>query len=104
MAKKKTKTEETETVGVQLEMLDVKPKNSKEITKAARLYKKYQADRQTALSREVEQKQKILELVKAEHLQPLESGKTTFKVDGMIISVTPRDELVTVKDATEPED
>ena len=94
MAKNKaTKTEEK---GEQLDLIDVKPENAEAIIAAARLYKKYQLARLTALGKETDQKQKVLELVKDAKLQPLEGGKIKFKYDGFIISVEPRDELVKV--------
>lgn len=91
----KTKINET---GEQLDLIDVAPKNAKAIVEAARLYKKFQATRLTALGKEIEQKHQVLTLVKVAKLQPLNGGKIRFKYDGVIISVTPRDELVTVKD------
>jgi len=97
---KKEKTETNES-GEQLDLIDVQPENAKTIVHAARLYKKFQAARLTALDKEVEQKRQVLELVKAAKLQPLDGGKIKFEYDGVIISITPRDELVTVKDKTE---
>jgi hypothetical protein len=84
--------------GGQLDLIDVAPKNAKEIKRAARAYKKAQAQRITWLEDEKKCKAKILELVMAAKLQPLEGGVIRFQVDGMIIAVTPRDELVQVKD------
>jgi hypothetical protein len=92
MAKKRTKPTE------QMDLIDVQPKNAKAIVAAARLYKKYQAARLAALEKEVAQKQEVLSLVKEAKLQPLEGGVIKFKVDGVTISVTPRDELVKVKE------
>ena len=82
-----------------MDLIDVSPKNAKPIIQAARLYKKYQAARQAALVKEIEQKQVILELVKKAELQTLAGGKIKFEHDGVTVSVTPRDELVSVKDA-----
>jgi hypothetical protein len=82
----------------QMDLLDVQPENAKPIVKAARVYKQLQAARQIALGKEVEQKQKVLKLVKDAKLQPLDGGVIKFKYDGVIISIKPRDELVTVKD------
>jgi len=59
-------------------LIDVTPKNIDEIMVAARLYKKHQKDRAD--------------------LQRLKGGKVKFAHDGFIISVTPRDELVQVKE------
>jgi len=85
----------------QLDLIDVKPENAKHIVNAARLYKQYQAARLAALKQEIDQKQTILALVKKAKLQPLEGGVIRFKVDGVTISVTPRDELVKVKEDTD---
>lgn len=99
----KTKETKTKGTGEQLDLIDVQPKNAKPIIQAARLYKEFQATRQAALVKEVEQKQRILELVKAAKLHPLDGGKIKFEYDNVMISITPRDELVTVKDKTESE-
>lgn len=100
MAGKKNKTKKN---GEQLALIDVQPENAEPIIQAARLYKKFQAARLTALNKEVAQKRKILELVKVADLQPLEGGKIKFEYDNVMVSITPRDELVTVKDKTESE-
>ena len=100
---KKTKKAKTDERGKQLDLIDTQPKNAKEIIAAARSYKKFQITRMAALRKEIEQKQKILTLVKAENLQTVTGGKIKFELDGMIISIVPRDELITVKETTEPE-
>ncbi len=94
---KENKTEE------QLDLIDVHPENAKAIVQAARLYKKFQAARSTALAKEVEQKQEVLRLVKEANLHPLDGGKIRFEYDNVLVSVTPRDELIKVKDKTESE-
>jgi hypothetical protein len=95
MAKKKTKSAE------QMDLIDVQPKNAKAIVAAARKYKEVQRDRLAVLAKEIEQKEKVLALVKEAKLQPLEGGVIKFKVDGVTISVTPRDELVKVKEESD---
>lgn len=100
MAKKKKKSSKIVT-GEQMDLLDVAPKNAKEIIAAARLYQKYQAARVKALAKEIEQKTLILELVKKADLQELGGGKIDFEVDGIRITITPRDELVKVTDANQ---
>ena len=92
-----------QTEGEQLDLIDVSPPNSKEIIKYARIYKKAQAERQEALAREVESKQKLLSLIKEAGLKPLENGVIRFRLDGYTITVKPRDELVRVKDDSEEE-
>ena len=89
------------TEGEQLDLIDIKPENAKEIIDAARIYKKAQTARLKALGEEVERKAEVLRLVKAADLQPLDGGKIKFKHDGFIISVTPRDELITVQEKEE---
>lgn len=100
MAKKETMKKEVEKTeeGEQLDLIDVSPENAKPIIAAARVYKKLVATRQNALDKEVKQKQKILGLIKEAKLTPLEDGTTKFRYDGVTISVTPRDELVKVKE------
>ena len=88
----------------QMDLIDVAPKNAKPIIAAARIYKKHQAARIAALTKEKEQKQKILALVKEANLTPLEGGKIRFTYDNVTISVTPRDELVQVKDVIDEEE
>jgi hypothetical protein len=84
-------------------LIDVQPENTKEIAKAARLYKEHQANRIAAFDKEVEAKQKLLQLVKEANLQPLEGGVIKFTCDGLTISVKPRDELITVKEQANKE-
>ncbi len=98
-----SKKKKTEQSGEQLDLIDVQSKNVKPIMLAARLYKGHQAARLAALATEIKQKQKVLELVKAAKLQPLEGGVIRFECDDMLITIKPRDELVQVKEKTESE-
>ena len=91
----------TQDVGEQLDLIDVKPKNAKAITTAAKLYRDFMAERQGYLAKEIEQKQIVLDLIKKSDLKPLADGKIKFVCDGLVITVTPRDELVQVKEAKE---
>lgn len=100
MAKKKGKES---TTGEQLDLIDVSPENSKKIVGVARRYKAAQAERTAALEREVGEKEKLLAMVKEAKLQPVD-GVIRFRVDGLLITVTPRDELVKVKDENEKEE
>jgi hypothetical protein len=104
MAKKKDSMEKEVEKGEQMDLIDVGPKNSKEIIKHARLYKSALAKRVDAFAEEVAQKQKLLELINAEHLQRLEDGKIKFRLDGFTITVTPRDELVKIKEDGDEKD
>ncbi len=97
MQKEVEKTEK----GEQYDLLDVSPENAMPIIAAARVYKKLVAARIATGVKEVEQKQKILSLIKGAKLQTLDGGKIKFKYDNVTVSVTPRDELVQVKDENE---
>jgi len=78
-------------------LIDVRPKNEKEIIAKAKAYKAVVAERQSLSQDEVQLKGELLELIKAADLQPMEDGKIRFTVDGFTIIVTPRDMLVQVK-------
>ncbi len=88
----------SQTTGEQLDLLDVQPKHLKKIIAHARNYRAAVQRRMAALEEEVAEKQALLELIKAENLQRLENGQIRFKLDGMLITVTPRDELIRVKE------
>jgi len=87
--------------GEQMDLIDVNPEHSKEIIKLARQYKKAQVTRVNALVEETKLKQQLLSLIKEEHLQRLEDGTIMFTIDSYKITVTPRDELIKVKDESE---
>ncbi len=90
--------------GEQEELFELHGENAKKIVEAAKLYKKHQKARLTAAGKEAEQKALILELVEQEDLQVLSGGKVKFTVDGMTITVTPRDKLVQVSEKAPPKD
>lgn len=97
MARKKTEE--------QLVLIDVGPENAKAIAKEARKYKSAQSTRIEALEQEMAAKIKLLALIKTSGIKPMEDGKIRCHCDGFTITVTPRDELVKVKeDAEEKED
>ena len=78
-------------------LLDVLPKNVGKIIEEATLYKKFQKARMSAGQKEKEQKQKVLDLIKAAKLQPIEGeNKIMFRHEGFKISVTFRDELLEI--------
>jgi hypothetical protein len=85
----------------QLELIDVGPENMEEIKPAAQLYQKAKMARIKATDREVKTKTALLKAVKAAKLGRLEDGSIRFRCDGMLISITPRDELVKVKEDEE---
>ncbi|MFH1281406.1 MAG: hypothetical protein ABIH91_01630 [Candidatus Omnitrophota bacterium] len=107
MAKKSSMQKEVEETeeGEQMALIDVGPENGPIIVAQARIYKKASKARQKALKNEVEQKKKLLALIKDAGLKPLDvSGVIRFRCNSVIISVTPRDELVRVKEEGQPEE
>ena len=93
----KTKNTDVE-VGEQLQLIDVLPKKAKPIIKQARIYKRFQLARKAALKAEVEQKQKVLNLVKAANIKSLKDGVIRFTCDDVTICITPRDELLQIRE------
>ena len=83
--------------GEQLDLIEVEPENAKQIARCARVYKKAQAVRLEALDEEVKNKKKLIALIHEADLQPV-NGKYKFRAGKMIITVTPCDERVGVKD------
>ena len=95
MAKKKTSE------GDQGYLIDIHPENKKEIIATAQSYKRAMSQRVKFLDEEKGFKTKLLGLIKEAGITPLEDGKIKFELDGFKISVTPRDELVQVKEIDE---
>lgn len=89
--------------GEQGTLIDTGPKESKKIIAAARKYKSVSAQRQALTAEEVAAKKDLLDLVKQENLQMVD-GKIQFEVDGLTITVTPRDELIRVKEKGDSEE
>jgi len=79
-------------------LIDIHPENSKAIIACARRYKKAQSIRLDSLAEEKKEKVKLLELIREADVKPLEDGKIKFRLDGLRISVTPRDELVQIRE------
>jgi hypothetical protein len=94
MAKTKKTTDEE-----QLDLIDVAPENARAFKRVARKYKAAQTERLAWLKKEKEHKDKILELTKEAKLKPNANGVIRFRLDGIQITITPRNELVNVKDA-----
>jgi len=99
MSKKENETTNVAS-GEQLDLINVAPENTKEIVACAKRYKNAHTERIDALQKETDEKERLLNLIKQAHIQTLEGGKIRFRVDGYLITVTPRDELVQVKDDT----
>ena len=89
------------TKGEQMDLIDVGPKHSKEIIACARIYKAIVTKRIKLTSAEVTAKIKLLDMVKAAKLKRLSDGTIKFKIDGITIKVTPRDELIQVTEDKE---
>ncbi len=87
----------------QMDLIDVRPKNEKAILAKAKEYKQFSAKRQEILAEEVAAKKELLKLIHDSGVKPLEDGKIRFTCDGFTITVTPRDELVRVKEAGDEE-
>lgn len=88
----------------QLELIETEPENKKEILRVARKYRRTQQERISALAVEIREKAKLLAVVRAAEIVPETDGSYRFNVDGLTITVTPRDELVKVKFPDEEED
>lgn len=94
MEKKKEKTE----VGEQMQLIDVSPKKAKPIIAAARILKKLQVARSSAQEKENSQKSKLLNLVEEANIQRLPDGKIKFTYDGVLLTITPKQESISVKE------
>ena len=95
---RKGKGAEVGSDGEQLYMLDVKHPAASKIKRIARAYKKVVRERVEMTGQEVELKRKLLEAVRETDIKPNADGVIEFKCDGVKVTVTPRDELVRVKD------
>lgn len=87
--------------GEQLDLIDVKPKNAKQIAACAHLYKAAQIKRLRALEEEVVHKETLLQLIEKSGVQRLADGIIKLECDKYKITVKPRDELITVKERKE---
>ena len=85
----------------QMDLIDTKPENAEEIVKTAKQYKEIVARRMKLTDKEVELKQRLLQLLEDGHVQRLEQGKRKLKVDGFIITTEPKEESVKVKEVDE---
>lgn len=102
--RKSTSETESEVTGEQMDLIDVAPQHLAEIKPIARKYRAAVKRRMKAGEEEVQLKQEILALIKSENLTRLPDGSIRFKCDGMTITVTPRDELVKVKEEGDSDD
>ena len=104
MAKKKdsipvdVKVVQTLPEGEQLDLIDVAPENAKPIIAKARIYQKAKIARINCGHKEDKLKAEFLSIIREAKIPTLEGGVIKFRCDGVLITVTPRDELITVKD------
>lgn len=94
--RKSRKSEDTN--GEQLQLLEVSHPSAKKITSIARAYKKIVRERVELTSEEVELKGKLRQAVRETDMKPDAEGIITFKCGKITVTVTPRDELIRVKD------
>lgn len=87
----------------QLDLMELGPENAKAIKRAARAYKDAQTQKASWAEDENAQKNKILALVREAGLHANDKGVIQFQLDGIIITITPRDELVRVATKKEKE-
>ena len=85
----------------QLQLIETLPENIQEIVDLAEEYEDVKQGRLNILDKEKELKHKLLEMIKASGIKPLEDGVIRFRHDGFMISITPRDELIKVKEIDE---
>jgi hypothetical protein len=83
------------------ELIQTLPDNVQEIVDVALEYRDCVTTRTGILKKEVELKAKISEMVHNAGFQPLKGGVIRFRHNGVLISVTPRDELIKVKKVEE---
>jgi hypothetical protein len=83
--------------GEQMELIDVGPKSKKAILAVAKKYKSTMRHRMETLDEEIALKQQLHDLIAKEKLNRLEDGSIKLEIQGVKITVKPRDELITVK-------
>ncbi len=98
MAKKTPKKGKAK-AGEQLDLIDVGPKNLKEILAAVLVYKDYLKNRLAFLKKEIAQKAVVLRLARKSKLKRLDDGKISFSCGGYLVEVEPRDEVIRIKRA-----
>ena len=100
MQKEVSKSEKAEEVdvGVQMDLIDVLPKKAKPIIAVARVLKRLQISRASAQEKENKQKAILLNLIEEANIQRLPDGKIKFHYDGITLTVTPKQESVSIKE------
>lgn len=80
----------------QLPLIDVTPENIAVLEPVVADYEDAKVNRQAWLKDEVEHKKKVLALVKEAGLRPNAEGVIKFELNGSVVTITPRDELIRV--------
>lgn len=96
MSKTKTRTAGG---GEQLDLIDVLPEKAKPIIKQAKILRKLQIARASAQDKENVEKATLLNLVEKARIPRLPDGKIKFTYDGVTLTITPKQESVSIKDA-----
>jgi len=85
----------------QLELIETLPENIQEIVDVAIEYRESVVERQAMLRKEVELKTKVKDMAIKAGLKRLPDGVIRFKYDGVLVSITPQDDKIKVKDVKE---
>lgn len=80
----------------QLPLIDVTPENVALLEPVVVEYEEAKVNRLAWLKDEVAHKKKLLGLVKEAGFHPDADGVIQFEIDGTIVKITPRDELISV--------
>lgn len=91
-------TKKTVGKGKQMSLIDVGPKNLKQIIGVAKKYRSAVRRRMHVAEEEQALKAQVLELVEKAKLGRDDKGRVRFQADGYVITVTPRDNLVQVRE------
>ena len=81
----------------QMDLMNTGPDNSSEIAECAREYIRIDHIRESAAEAAKGQLQQLAVLIKDSGLTPIDDDKIVFTIDGITISVTPRDDSIKVK-------
>jgi hypothetical protein len=86
------------TAGEQLDLLDITPEYAKPIKAAAKAYKKLVIERSALSIEEAKLKKKVIDAVRAAKIKPdPATGIIEFRLEGVTIKITPRDEELRIK-------
>ena len=85
----------------QMDLIDITPEQLKKIAPKIRRYKACVTERIALNAEEKKLKELIKQFAHESGIQRLEDGSIKFGCDGLIVSVTPQDEKVSVKESKE---